>query len=591
MKHLFYLLLFIVSACGNPHLTKIDKLGSKSVPVIDTPEVLTLLGIKMDDGFNVKTDKPSITKVVELQNLDIDKEWSVEMKFEKGAHFRFAGGAFPGADATCALEVKGQEKCSLNLEFFADEPSFHADNLLITYTSLKDAKDIRSISYPLRGERVPKKQSIYLVTVRTLNDLEILDFGKSDIKNALDSKLVIKNVGNETTPIEIKLATQESFSISQGTCKESLIPGEECQIDVNFETKITGLHQDQVIVKYEKGETKFPLLGEKFTDKKQGPLVSSEVFSSTIDFGKVKTGLTVNKQFEIQNLGETAYNLQTNILLGEKFTFSGGKYPGTNGTCGDLILPGSCIIELSYAPAEVKKDTGSFKLITKEGDSVLLTLVGEGIEEQVCEAFNEYLIIPEKSYPASDVIFPYLKTHKSTASKLTTLYGTEVNGYIKALDRYIVKDGMVYMTFKLPKLEGEIIKMNFGVKVLKVILDNYKDTESLCLSSKDIRKCSGHEFSLASWQKLKNPAFWDIHNRPVSERYERQFASGEYKCGSYQCMDLNTQYELSDIFELSLNEMNTIRKDGTFSLIFSDDTRMLKMPRIYVKTKIKKSCE
>ena len=598
MKNLNLLLLVFAVACGNPHLTKIDGLGSKNIPFIGTPDTLTLLGLQADDGFNVITEESSISKLVEIQNLDQDKDWSVEMKFEKGTQFRFTGNDFPGTGGNCALEMKGSQKCSVNVEFFTDTPSFHADNLIITYTSLKDPKDSRTLHYPLRGERIEKKKTVYAVSVRTLNNQKILDFGKSDLDNVLDSRLIIKNEGNTPITFNVQFELNESFSFngktfpgSAGTCKSELLAQEECLIDVSFESKVTGLHQDQITVDYQKGKTTFPVIGEKKTDKKQGPLVSSEVFSNTVDFGKVRTGLTVNKQFEIQNLGEVAYNLKATDLQGQYFSFSGGKFPGVNGTCTDILLPGSCIIELSYSPVVVGNDTGSFKLLTKEGDSVALTLKGSGVTAQVCESFNEYLIIPEKSYPAHNVIFPYVTSFPGTTAKLSILYGLEVNGYIKSLDRYVVADGMVYTTYKLPKMEGDIVSMNFGVKVLKVIQDSYKDTESLCLSSRDIRKCSGHEFSLASWQKLKNPNFWNIHSTPVSERYERQFAAGEYKCGAFQCMDLNTEYELSDIFELSKQEMKTLRNDGTFSLIFSDDTRMHKMPRLYVKTSVKRSCE
>ena len=590
-----------MTACGNPHLNSIDKLGSKTIPTIAKPEVLELMGLHMDEGLNLKTKLPRISKIVEISNLDQDKNWSVEMKFEQGSNFRFKDGDFPGANGTCAKEMKGNEKCTLNIEFFSDSPIFVADNLDIKYVSLADEKDIRQIKYPLRGERYEEvvKEKIYKVTVRTINNKDILDFGKSDIKDIQKSQVIIKNEGTELVVFEVRFEVGVSFSFSgktypgsKGNCKSELAPGEECLLEITFQGEKIGIEQDKIIVDYKEGIKTFNILGEKLPNKKRGPLVASEVFSNHIDFGKVKTGLSVNKQVEIQNLGETSYSLKSGEILGEKFSFSGGKFPGKNGTCSDILLPGSCLIELAYAPDEVQKDKGGLKYLTVEGDSVELTLAGEGIfGGELCESFNEYLIIPEKTYPADKVIFPYLRSHPDTFAKLDVLYGTQVNGYIKSLDRYTVSDGMVYLTFKLPKIEGEIINMNFGVKVLKVIQDKFKDTESLCLSSNGIRKCSGHEFSLASWQKLKNPAFWDIYQHPVSERYERQFASGEYKCGGFRCMDLNTQYELSDIFELSLKEMATLRKEGTFSLIFSDDTRMHKMPRIYVKTKVQRSCK
>lgn len=599
MKTLSFLFILALASCGNPHLTAIDGVGSKNVPVIGTPEDLKAKGIRTDDGLSLKTEEESISGFIELQNLDLDKTWIMAFEFEKGENFRFKGETFPGTNGTCRNDIKGTENCKLEVEFHSLEAGLYADNLKITYATENNPEEKRHISYSLRGERTKKiPEAVSSVIMKTISQADKLDFGKSFLKDSVNGKVVVKNIGDVDVRMDINLEKNDHIHLSSGSCKETLAPGKDCLLDVSFAADSVGLYQDNILLTHSPvvggkiQSLKFPVLGEKIPNKKQGPLVASEVFSNVIDFGKVKLGIEVKKQIEIQNLGETVYNLKEIIFTKNNvFNYSAGNFPGLKGTCGDVILPGSCLIELTFRPKELKRDEGNFKLITKEGDAVELKLIGEGKEEKKCESYNEYLIIPEKSYPSSLVQFPYYKSHSRTTAKLSHLYGLEVNSYVKSLDTYTVKDGMVYITFKLPQMEGEIINMNFGVHVLKVIQDNFKDTESLCLSSKNVRKCSGHEFSLAAWQTLKHPQFWDIYPHPVSERYERQFAAGEYKCGSFDCMNLNTQYELSDIFELSSEEMAKIRKEGVFTLIFSDDTRMLKMPRIAVKTKVMVSCE
>jgi hypothetical protein len=606
MKTYIAFILLILAACGNPHLNKIDGLGTKSVPVVATPEALMAKGISVDDGLFLKTEESNISGLVKLQNLDLDKNWLMKVEFEKGSNFEFNGTGFPGIKGTCREELKGAESCLIDIKFHSKVVGLSADNLKISYYEIAAPTEIHLISYSLRGEKTARVTELTSkVSIKTISQESLLDFGKSIPSDVITGTLVVKNEGETDLNLAISLKDNEhitfrgkNFPGKDGTCGEELKVGKKCLLDMSFQAPAVGIYQDTVILTYspvsenKKQTIKFPLVGEKTPKKKQGPLLASEVFSNTIDFGKVKVGVEVRKQFEIQNLGQTVYGVKELTLSNKPiFSYSGGKFPGVTGTCGDLILPGSCLIELAYKPAAVKKDTGTFKLLTKEGDSVRLDLVGEGAEEKKCESYNEYLVVPEKTYPAAQVIFPYLKSHASTTAKLTQLYGLEVNSYIKETDNYTVQDGMVYVTFKLPVMEGEIINMNFGVHVLKVIRDNFKDTESLCLSTKDVRKCSGHEFSLATWQALKNPKFWDKNLTPVSERYEKQFASGEKKCGSFQCMNLNTQYELSDIFELSASEMKTVRDEGVVTLIFSDDTRMFKMPRIAVKTKVVVTCE
>jgi len=596
MKFTLLSVLLLAVACGNPHLEKIEGLGSKNVPVIAEPKILTALGIKTDNGLSYVTELPSQAKTMELLNLDTDKNWKLELSFEKGTNFRFKGLQFPGERGSCKIELGASEKCLLDIEFFSSVAGFYADNLTIRYVSTVDTKDVRSITYSLRGERTTtikpddndnnESPGTYLLSVRAINSDKVLDFGKSFVNETIKSHLIVKNIGTKDVTFEPSLVSGKEMKITDGgTCSKELTPDDDCILEVSFNSGLKGLFQDSVIVSYHNTEIKFPVLGEKIAKKKQGPLVASEVFSNNVNFGKVKTGLTVTKQVEIQNLGETVYNLK-DVILSNKEVFK------VFSQCGPVIYPGTCLIDISYSPLEAKLDFGNLKVTTNEGDSVTLNLSGEGITAgNTCDSWNEFLVVPEKSYPSSEVIFPYLQTSPDTTSKLSYLYGLEVNGYVKATDNYVVANGMVYITFKLPEMKGTITNMNFGVKVLKVIQDNYKDTESLCLSSKGVRKCSGHEFSLESWQKLKNPKFWDVYTKPVSERYEKQFASGERQCGSYRCMNLNTQYELSDIFEMSEKEMQKLRDEGTITLIFSDDTRMLKMPRIAIKTKTTKSCE
>lgn len=598
-------ILSLLASCGNPHLNSVEGLGTKSVPVIATPLELDAKGIRVNDGLSLSTDKSSITGLVELQNMDLDKTWVMKVEFEKGENFQFNGTGFPGNKGTCRTDLKGAENCQIEVKFHSTTPGLFADNLKITYATAEEPLDVKEISYSLRGEKISNTPPVESkVTIKTVAQEDKLDFGKTTVSSVLTSSLVVKNIGSSdvTLAAELKenkeiIFTGKDFPGKKGTCGPELAAGKECTLEVSFDSGVVGLYQDQIILTHSplptgsKQTIYFPILGEKTAKKIQGPLILSEVFSSTMDFGKVKVGVEVKKQFEIQNLGETTYGLKEYLIKGNDFHFSGGKYPGLTGTCSDVILPGSCLIEIAYTPKEVGKDSGSFKLMTNEGDSVELKLLGEGAEDRKCESYNEYLAMPEKTYPATGVVFPYLKSHSSTAATLTQLYGQQVNSYVKEIDTYTVKDGMVYITFKLPKMVGEITNMNFGVHVLKVIRDNFKDTESLCLSSSSIKKCSGHQFELASWQKLKNPKFWDKFATPVSDRYEKQFASGEKKCGPYNCMNLNTTYELSDIFELSKDEMAALRKDGVLTLIFSDDTRTLKMPRIAIKTKVVVSCE
>jgi hypothetical protein len=125
--------------------------------------------------------------------------------------------------------------------------------------------------------------------------------------------------------------------------------------------------------------------------------------------------------------------------------------------------------------------------------------------------------------------------------------------------------------------------------VTKVIQDGHADTESLCLSADGLRKCSGREFSLASWQQLKNPAFWSTHSAPVTTTYEDEFAKGTSRCGNFTCYTMVQSLSSKDIFALSRNELQGI-SGKMLNFIFSDDTRLRTMPSVTIKTKKPVAC-
>jgi hypothetical protein len=589
-----------------------------ATPIVATPDQLSGTPLVVDEGLTLITvdgsDKPG---TLEITNIDPDHGYVIEYHLEKEDAITRV--TIPDGKVPTKVEIKPHDTLKIPVIFKPGADTIvEIDQFVIEYTKKDDPTDTRTIIYPIRGEvkkpvvvTEPKVEIIpTTLTITTISGQPIQDFGTTVTGKSIDGKIIVTNTSKEPIKIDLHIEKDDAFRIKDPKeCPEILKVDESCSIVVILDSKIPGTHQDQLVIEHgslkrdEREITKIPLVAIKIEDLetcgdkpcgkpfKEGTLISSEVFSNDIDFGLVSVGTLIKKQVEIQNKGDVALTIKEHELDNQGvFSFSGGKFPGEKGTCSDILLPGSCVVEISYRPLEARPDIGSLVVKSSEGPSVKLTISGTGSEKKSCDTTNEYLVVPEKTYPASQVIFPYLKSKTGTAAKLEQLYGMQVNSYVPEIKDHTVKDGMVYVTFNLPAMEGEIISMNFGVNVYKVIRDNFKDTESLCLSSPDIRKCSGHEFSLASWQKLKNPDFWNLHKAPVNDLYEKQLVSGENKCGSKDCLALNTRYELRDIFNLSADEFQTIRNEGTFTLIFSDDTRMQTMPRISVKTKVKKAC-
>ncbi len=601
--------LFAV-ACGNPHLTKPAPSAVPEQFPLDGAE-LRALSLGPTDGdrkLEVSTNGTSTSVPVHALNPNPDVPLVVSYHFESGAHFRFRGGTFPGTAGDCVAEHVPAASCALDIEFHATESGVYADNLIATYHPKNKPLDQRRVLLPLRGEKIaPPGLSPDVLSARSLGGQSSLDYGRDLVDRPRQDTVVVRNESDRPLQVAVRLAGAVPFA-QQNDCPAVLAAGATCQVQVTYTPTAPGTHQDSVIVSYwgeneaAAREVRVPVIGEAYAptnpcgdvpcgeEPRPGQLRLSAIHADGIDFGSVTLGGEARKQIEITNIGDLPVVLNGMQLSGGIFTFAGGAYPGSNGTCGETVLPGSCVLDLVFKPTAVGAQSAALSLVPASASVLSITLMGQGeAPAQVCEAVEETVITARPSANAAGIVFPYLASAPGTSARLSYLYGTSTNSYIRAINRYTVKDAQVFVVFDIPRLEGEVIETKLSVDVLKVIADGHRDTESLCLSSGPLRRCSGQEFTLASWQRLKNPVFWQPLATPVNGLYEDEFARGESRCGSYNCMALRTEYNVRDLFALGRREMQEL-KGSMSAFIFSDDTRLVSMPRLVIKTRKRVSC-
>ncbi|GEM_PF-5497870 len=70
------------------------------------------------------------------------------------------------------------------------------------------------------------------------------------------------------------------------------------------------------------------------------------------DFGMVQIGQSISKSFDVKNVGALdAESITSGFYLSLNFSFEGGEYPGTTGTCAASLGAGeSCKIVIVFAP-------------------------------------------------------------------------------------------------------------------------------------------------------------------------------------------------------------------------------------------------
>lgn len=89
---------------------------------------------------------------------------------------------------------------------------------------------------------------------------------------------------------------------------------------------------------------------QKFYDTAVAKLQFSDM--PWYDFGGRTVGSESFRSINLTNTGKnTASDLRGSFYLSVHFSFRGGNYPGTGGTCGEFLEPGAiCSVVVSFAP-------------------------------------------------------------------------------------------------------------------------------------------------------------------------------------------------------------------------------------------------
>lgn len=190
------------------------------------------------------------------------------------------------------------------------------------------------------------------LSIKNANDF----LGAVTVGNSLDHELIVEASGGlDLFNINVNLITSDDFSFlggsfpgNGGTCGNTLKSGEKCKIVVHFgPTKISNqsalfnfTYADSLAAR----SYRYQLTADSH------PILSFE-YGSSYDFGNKFAGSSTDLKIKISNTGRVvAQNIVINNMS-MPFSFKGGTYPGTGGTCGTQLSPGeNCEIIINYSP-------------------------------------------------------------------------------------------------------------------------------------------------------------------------------------------------------------------------------------------------
>ncbi len=308
---------------------------------------------------------PSLVKIT---NTSVTVASSLVVTLPAG--FTYRGGVFPGLSGTCTNSLLGNASCYLDIAFTPLEVNSYASTLSASYndgvatqTSTSTLTGVGTASSELYISNFDQVTYASIFVGRTPYETKVFKVGHGGSSTA-----AIINSKSFTTP---------DFAVTADTCPESLNNGETCTVTVAFTPQTATAITASFQVSYDNGD------GEATASRTiKGTGLATAVISATpssLNFGALPTGATYDLNLTLTKTG-AAINAPVGGITGSGFSFKGGSFPGTGGTCPTSgAFPASCKVVISFTPSALVNYSGAFNLNYSNGyQSILLTTVLSG---------------------------------------------------------------------------------------------------------------------------------------------------------------------------------------------------------------------
>lgn len=262
--------------------------------------------------------------------------------------YSFKGGSYPGTGGSCGASVQVGTTCDIVINYSPSTSGQNLQDITLNYKNVGNAEQsiLNLTAYGL------------FPAVISLSDAGTFNFGTTVASADHDKTYTLTYVSGDvsgtgigitglTTPFAYKGGT---FPGTGGTCSTSLRSG-SCTIVLTMNTASSGTWQNTFSVQYHDGKTLQIFSRTIRGITKQKPIITVSP-STTFDFGTIHTGLSsTTKTYTFTYVsGELpALNVAADNLTAP-FSYAGGSYPGTGGTCNGSLSSGSCTVVLVYSP-------------------------------------------------------------------------------------------------------------------------------------------------------------------------------------------------------------------------------------------------
>ena len=318
-----------------------------------------------------------------------------------------------GSGNTCRKSLEPGESCKLSVSFAPKSIGVYTGTVSVNYSNGVEVG--KEAVAGLKGVGIsPASLALVAMTEAQFPDTFLL--GSSE------KVITLTNLGEAPAVFSSRLTIDSPYSFSggsfpgtSGTCSSVVLSGDTCNVALKFNPINIGFVQNQLVIGYNSGKS-----DETLNVALKGTGVSSAVLSflngPNYDFGSSGIGVSISKNITIKNDGGSPATLVGFSTTLSPFNYLGGSFPGSGGTCGTTLAPGSsCVLSMSFTPSSVGTASVSTKFSYNNGvgsQDVNLNLTGNGLSNAVLSISDG----PIYNYGSSPVGSPLTKTFTVTNS-------------------------------------------------------------------------------------------------------------------------------------------------------------------------------
>lgn len=177
-----------------------------------------------------------------------------------------------------------------------------------------------------------------------------------DVYNSGETAALLSDLPKLSQPWKTLSSLEVSHEIN--VCSTEIPPHSSCTIVVEFQPVSSGSFEGRFSTPYQSGDqsssVNFSISGQAIM-----PPMANLLFDTinSWDFGNLTVGNVATRTVTMTNNGTAPAKILNTSFLSSPFSYPGGSFPGSGGTCGvDVNVGDTCTFQVSFAPGTV----GSF---------------------------------------------------------------------------------------------------------------------------------------------------------------------------------------------------------------------------------------